>query len=305
MRAAFEVGFAQPDLAPARRAPSRHGASRRCARRRTSAMCSLPRPKRSTAPLSTKAIAWIGLLAERGRIARIDVAPRRHDRAVRLHDGGDALVPAFDDRAARDFDDDRALAHRRALQLDHRDIVLMLLGRRQHGRDEAVAPAAPAGAAICVVAQALHAVAAQQQPGVGRRAGGCPRRSGSAARPSRLRAACGAPGWCSASSRRQHAARDQGVDLRRHRMIGVQALELAVRHQKERRIADADPAHLVAAHQRRRPGWRPCRRVRAWPPRRLPTASLASCRPSASPPPCSTAWTKASTASLLATAPPA
>ena len=33
-----------------------------------SAMCSLPRPKRSTAPLSTKAMAWIGLLAERGRI---------------------------------------------------------------------------------------------------------------------------------------------------------------------------------------------------------------------------------------------
>src|ERR1700722_16191277 len=38
---------------------------------------------------------------------------------------------------------------------------------------------------------------------------------------------------------------------------------------------------------------------------RLPTAALASCSPSASPPPCSRAWTKASTASLLATAPPA
>ena len=31
-----------------------------------SAMCSLPSPKRSTAPLSTNAMAWIGLLAERG-----------------------------------------------------------------------------------------------------------------------------------------------------------------------------------------------------------------------------------------------
>ena len=36
-----------------------------------SAICSSPRPNFSTAPLSTKAIAWIGLLAERGRISAL------------------------------------------------------------------------------------------------------------------------------------------------------------------------------------------------------------------------------------------
>ena len=39
-------------------------------------MCSSPRPNFSTAPLSTKAIAWIGLLAERGRM-RASMSP--HD----------------------------------------------------------------------------------------------------------------------------------------------------------------------------------------------------------------------------------
>ena len=42
----------------------------------------------------------------------IDVAPRPDHGAVGLHHGRDALVPALDDRAAGDFDDDRAPAHR-------------------------------------------------------------------------------------------------------------------------------------------------------------------------------------------------
>src|SRR6266481_568954 len=41
----------------------------------------------------------------------VDVAPRRHHAAVGLDHGGDAFVSAFDDRAARDFDDHRAVAH--------------------------------------------------------------------------------------------------------------------------------------------------------------------------------------------------
>ena len=48
--------------------------------------------------------------------------------------------------------------------------------------------------------------------------------------------------------RGQQAALHHGVDLRRHRMIGVQPHDLAGRHQVEWRIADADPADLVAAH---------------------------------------------------------
>ena len=51
--------------------------------------------------------------------------------------------------------------------------------------------------------------------------------------------------------RRQHAAFDQGIDLRRHRMVGVQPFELAGAHEIEGRIADTDPAHLVAADMRR------------------------------------------------------
>src|ERR1700675_3105336 len=42
---------------------------------------------------------------------RIDITPRGHDRAIGLHHGGDTFVAAFDHRSARDFDDDRSLAH--------------------------------------------------------------------------------------------------------------------------------------------------------------------------------------------------
>ena len=42
---------------------------------------------------------------------RVDIAPGRNDRPVGFHHGRDALVPAFDDGSARDFDDDNAPAH--------------------------------------------------------------------------------------------------------------------------------------------------------------------------------------------------
>src|SRR5476649_2937341 len=41
----------------------------------------------------------------------VDVAPRSDDRAVGLHDRGDAFVAALDHRSARDFDDDRTCCH--------------------------------------------------------------------------------------------------------------------------------------------------------------------------------------------------
>jgi hypothetical protein len=43
---------------------------------------------------------------------RVDVAPRGHDRAVRLHNGRYAFVPTFDERTARHLDRHHALAHR-------------------------------------------------------------------------------------------------------------------------------------------------------------------------------------------------
>ena len=57
----------------------------------------------------------------------------------------------------------------------------------------------------------------------------------------------GSPVW-------ERMTKKERVDLRRHRMIGVQPEELAGLDQVERRIADTDPAHLVAAHLRRHQG---------------------------------------------------
>ena len=254
--------------------------------------------------------------------ARVDVAPRRDDRAVRLHDRRDALVPALDERTARDFDDDRTLAHHFPFQLDDRDIVLLRLART--ASTASIRPA--------------HRLA--------RTGGDAGRRRGSARR--RCRAAAGRPapagrlpssirvsGWpitasrsvwrpgcVAASSAVSRPRATMRVDLRRHRMVGVQPLELAGRRPGKRRIADADPAHLVAAdlhrhegrahaverrarptaplptagwrHQCRRPGRRRSRSPRRRPRPRaadavappawppMPSASTASTRPSAS-----------------------
>jgi hypothetical protein len=68
------------------------------------------RPNFSTAPLSTKAIAWIGLLAERGR-TRASMSPHESTTVPSGFTIARHLVPALDQRSAGDFDDDRTLAH--------------------------------------------------------------------------------------------------------------------------------------------------------------------------------------------------
>src|SRR5476651_1400827 len=110
MGAAFEIGFAQTHLLQ----PGPH--------RLDVAWLAIVRGTGERDVLVAEAEALDGAALDEGhRLDRlvgrarqdglVDVAPRSDDRAIGLHDRGDALVAALDHRAARDFDDDRACCH--------------------------------------------------------------------------------------------------------------------------------------------------------------------------------------------------
>ena len=206
-------------------------------------MCSSPRPNFSTAPLSTKAIAWIGLLAERGRM-RASMSPHEFDdRAVGLHDRRGAFMPALDDRTAGDFDDDGTLAHTSCsslmiVTLSCRGVPTASTASIRRLRRTCSLPAR-----WSAVIERQHTVTADQQAVAWRErpAAFVDQRQ----RMAHHRLAQGvAAGMLRGFLGGDDAARHQRLDLRHHRMIRVQSLEPAVRHQEQRRIADADPAHL-------------------------------------------------------------
>ncbi len=104
MSAAFEVAFAEPD----RLQPGTH--------RLDMALLAIVRGAGERDVLVAQAEAFDGAALDEGhrldrlvgrawQDRRIDVAPRRDDRAVRLDDRGGTLVPALDQRPARDLDD--------------------------------------------------------------------------------------------------------------------------------------------------------------------------------------------------------
>src|SRR5207244_2425174 len=110
MSAAFQVAFAQPDLLQPRAhrldvAPLAvvRGASER------NVLVAEPKPLDSAAFHESHRLDR--LVGRARQDVGVDVAPRGHHGAVRLHHCGDPFVAAFDHRAARDFDDDRSLAH--------------------------------------------------------------------------------------------------------------------------------------------------------------------------------------------------
>ena len=190
-------------------------------------MCSSPRPNLSTAPLSTKAIAWIGLLAERGRISA-SMSP--HD-ATTVPSGfttaAVALVPALDQRPARDFDDDRLVAHS-----SRSSLMTVTLSWCGAGSASTASISACTGFARsrrdARLVEALHAVAAQQQPGARAQPSAAFVDQGQGVAHHRLaqRVAAGMVGRLPGG---EQAARHHRVDLRRHRVVRVQPLDLAVR----------------------------------------------------------------------------
>ena len=92
---------------------------------------------------------------------RIDIAPRGHDRAVRLDHGGDTFVAAFDHRSARDFDDDRSFAH--VMRSNLITVTLSWCGLPTASTAEIRACTGLADCdAISASLEALYAVAAQQ-----------------------------------------------------------------------------------------------------------------------------------------------
>ena len=248
MDAAFEIGLAQPDLSEPR--PHRFDMALLAAVRGAGERDVLvAQPELLDRTAFDEGHGLDRLVGRTRQDGRIDVAPGRHDRAVRLDDGGDPLVPAFDDRSPRHLDDHRALAHH-----PRSSFTTVTLSWCSLAAASTVSIRPPtdlmAAAAISAALSDLHAVAAQQQPGVRAELAAALVDQGQRIAHDGLTQRVAA-GMTLRLIGRQHAALDHGVDLRRHRMVGVQPHELAGRHAEERRIADADPAHLVAAHLRR------------------------------------------------------
>ena len=70
------------------------------------AISASPKPKRSAAPVSRNGKACSGLMAERGKTGRADIAEAGDDLAVGAHDGDGAGVRALDEAPARELDED-------------------------------------------------------------------------------------------------------------------------------------------------------------------------------------------------------
>ena len=98
--------------APTGRAP--YGPACPNGRRRLSAISRVPKPKRSAAPDSTQAIACSGLMAERGNTGAATSPTAATTSPVGPHHGERAGVRAFDERSARQLDED-GVAHRTTL----------------------------------------------------------------------------------------------------------------------------------------------------------------------------------------------
>jgi hypothetical protein len=69
-----------------------------------SATSSSLNPNASAAPDSRSGSAWIGFSDERGIDGRLDIAQRKHDRAIRVGNGDRAAMDALHEVAAGDFD---------------------------------------------------------------------------------------------------------------------------------------------------------------------------------------------------------
>ena len=110
MGAAFEIVLAQPDLAE----PGPHRldmALLAAVRGAGESDVLVAQPEALDRAAFDEGHGLDRLVGRPRQDGRVDVAPRGHDRAVRLHDGRDPLVPAFDDRSPRHLDRHHALAH--------------------------------------------------------------------------------------------------------------------------------------------------------------------------------------------------
>ena len=116
MRAAFEIALAQADL----RQPGAHGlnvARFAIVRGAGQRDVLVAEPEALDSAALDEGHGLDRLVGRARQDGRVDVAPRCDNRAVGLDDGGDALVPAFDDRTPCDLDHDCTLAHARRSSL--------------------------------------------------------------------------------------------------------------------------------------------------------------------------------------------